>query len=132
MKIFRLGEKDISKDDTKYPVSTGTIEGLAVLKEIPNTGSIRSTLDKYKILNGIRIVPMSDFNISGKSYSISENERIHRLSEQIRESGEISPLIVVVENEGPYVLEGAHRIDALYNLGVKFFPALVVISMDEE
>jgi len=54
------------------------------------------------------------------------------LVKQIRESGEISPLIIVVEEEGPYVLEGSHRIDALSLLKANFFPALVVIDFEND
>jgi hypothetical protein len=39
-------------------------------------------------------------------------------------------LIVAIDKQGPYILEGSTRIDALYNLGVKTFPALVVYDKD--
>jgi ParB-like chromosome segregation protein Spo0J len=37
----------------------------------------------------------------------------------------------VVEKDGPYVLEGGHRLAALHILGAKHLPALVVISHDD-
>jgi hypothetical protein len=99
MYSFKLDGKtefvNVENFDQKYPMSTGSIEGLTVSKDISNTGSIRSTLDSYKVLSGIRIVPMSDFKISGKSYSISENDRIARLAEQIKESGEILNCLII-------------------------------------
>ena len=48
-----------------------------------------------------------------------------------KNSNTISPLIIVVENEGPYILEGSHRSEALFVLGAKTFPALVVVNMEE-
>jgi len=47
------------------------------------------------------------------------------------EEGITSPLIVVIDSDGPYILEGATRIDAIYNLGIKTFPALVVIDKED-
>lgn len=54
------------------------------------------------------------------------------LAEQIRQSGELNPLIVVVDKDGPYILEGGHRYDALGVLGKKSFPAKVVIDRTEQ
>lgn len=118
--------KKAQKDYPNYPLAPSNVSGLNVLTNIPNLSSISSSLDNYTILEGIREVPMSDFNITGKSYSVSENQRISELTKQIQQSQEIAPLIVVIDQEGAYILEGSHRIDALYNLGVKTFPALVV------
>ena len=56
--------------------------------------------------------------------------RCKKLAEQIKESGEISPLIVVEDADGLYILEGSHRYDALYYLGAKSFPALLVIDQN--
>jgi hypothetical protein len=116
----------------EYPVAGSTVSGLRVLPGVPNESSIDSTLIDYVILQNIREVPMSDFDISGRGYSVSENERIVELQEEIKRSKTISPLIVVIEPDGPYILEGSHRIDALYNLGVPTFPALVVLDKERE
>jgi hypothetical protein len=110
----------------EYPVAGQAVDGRIVRDDIPNTSSIASSLDDYTVLPGIREVPMADFNITGKSYSEEGDRRIADLSAAIRASGEITPLIVVVDREGPYILEGATRIDALKRLGAKSFPALVV------
>jgi hypothetical protein len=40
------------------------------------------------------------------------------------------PLVVVVEKDGPYVLEGSHRLEALFELGAQSFPAVVAIDRD--
>jgi hypothetical protein len=115
--------------DNTWPMAGDTVDGRRVLDNIPNTGSIRASLDDYTILPGMREAPMSAFGATGKSYSVSESNRIKQLAMDIEESGEISPLIVVVDNEGPYILEGGHRIEALFLLRAKSFPAIVV--MDE-
>jgi hypothetical protein len=102
------------------------VSGLEVMEgEIPNEDSIESSLDHYHILEGIREVPTSAFE------ELSQGSE--ELANQIRESGKIKPLIVVVDgnkNGIAYILEGSHRFDALNSMGVKSFPAKVVIDED--
>lgn len=130
--IDREGEVPAKKETKEELKKAGDIvDGLKVRKDIPNTESIESSLSDYKILDGIREVSMDEFELTGKGYSTSENERISDLQEEIGESGEINPLIVVKDAEGYYILEGAHRVDALYNLGKKKIPALVVEDLSE-
>ena len=76
-------------------------------------------------------MPLSEFDLTGKSYSTSETARIKNLAEEIKMSQEIKPLIVVRDKEGLYILEGGHRAEALYLLGVKYLPAKLVIDLDE-
>ena len=116
--------------DLKYPKAGNTVNGLSVMGSVDNTNSISSSLENYYVYSGIREFPMSDFG-EGGSYSTSENERSKKLAEEIKMSKQISPLIVVVDEEGPYILEGSHRFDALYLLGIKSFPALLVLDQDE-
>jgi hypothetical protein len=123
-------EIDLESVDGKYPVAGDVVDGREVLDNIDNMGSIEASSYNPKILNGIREVPMSDFHASGKHYSVSGTNHIRKLAEKIRESNAISPLIVMIDDEGPYILEGAHRLEALYLLGAKSFPALVVIDYD--
>lgn len=117
----------------KTPVNS---DGLRVLRDVPNTGSIASSFDEgeYKVMSGIREVDASEFaaiNPKKLSYSASEHDRIVALSAAIGKSKKIKPLIVVhdknEEELGPYVLEGGHRLPALQLLGVKKIPAMVVI-----
>lgn len=115
----------INETIADYKLAGSVVSGLTVRDKVPNTGSISATFSKYKILKGIREVPMSEFN---DEYDI--NTRTKELAEQIKESEEINPLIVAIDNEGAYILEGSHRFDALGILKVKSFPALVVIDED--
>lgn len=108
-----------------YPLAGELVDGLKVRSDVPNMSSISASLDKYKILKGIRKLKFSDF--SGPD---AKTSRIVNLIQQIEENGEINPLIVVVDSDGPYILEGAHRFDALQHMGKKEFPALVVIDED--
>lgn len=111
----------------------GDVDGRRVLKNIDNTDSIASSLNDYRSLPGIREVKISDFpGLTGKSYSVSETERIKKLAEKIKTSGKISPLIVVDDGDpqGPYILEGGHRAEALKLMGAKSFPALVVLDKE--
>ena len=114
----------------EYPIAGKIVDGRTVLDNIDNTSSIGASLYHYKVLNGIREVPMSDFEVSGKHYSVEGTQRIQQLATEIQQSQEISPLIVVVDKEGPYVLEGSHRLSALKLLNAQSFPALVVIDYD--
>jgi hypothetical protein len=130
---FSGTDDDMWKDDKFVygdypPANNSTVDGRTVLNEVPNILSIEATLDDYTILPEIREVRMSEFELTGKSYSEFENNRIRKLAECIKNSNEISPLIVVCEKEGPYILEGSRRIEALYLLGAKSFPAVVVIN----
>lgn len=114
-------------------VETGDIvDGRTVLGDIPNMGSIGSSLDDYEVLDGVREVPFSAFTQLPKLsyYSATEASRTKDLAERIRQSGEIKPLIVVMDEEGPYILEGGHRFDALRELNARSFPALVVRNLD--
>lgn len=117
--------------DKHYPVVKGKSDGREVLNHVPNMESISASLLNYKELPKIRDVPLSDFELSGTSYSASENKRIKDLAEQIRQSNKITPLIVVVDADGPYILEGGHRADALFLLGAKSFPAVVVVDLED-
>lgn len=116
----------------KYKHAKALVDGRVVLDEVPNTDSIGSSLGNYKVLSGIREVPFSAFAPLGppRYYSTSEERRTKNLAAAIFESEEINPLIVVEDIEGPYILEGGHRFDALRELGAKAFPALVVLDLD--
>ena len=91
----------LKKMDKKYPLAGEIVDGRTVLDNIDNMDSIGASLYKYEILEGVREVPMSDFDISGKHYSVEGTRRIKFLMNQIEVSKTISPLIVVVDKEGP-------------------------------
>jgi hypothetical protein len=109
-------------------IAGDVVDGRKVKIPVPNMSSIKASLEDYEVLEGIREVPLSKFSVTGKPkyYSVSEESRTKKLSQQIKDSGIISPLIVVEDNEGFYVLEGGHRFDALRELDAKSFPAVVV------
>jgi 8-oxo-dGTP pyrophosphatase MutT (NUDIX family)/GNAT superfamily N-acetyltransferase len=117
-----------------YPPAKPVVDGLFVRKDVPNTSSIGSSLNEYEVLKGIRVVPMSAFDSAPSDlfYAKDDMERTGLLAQAIRESNEINPLIVVIDEKGPYILEGAHRLGALHILGKKEFPALVVRDLDSE
>jgi SPP1 gp7 family putative phage head morphogenesis protein len=127
----------------KYPKAGKVVDGREVLKNIDNRGSIDSSLNNYESL-GVREVRMTDFQTVRerrerglgeveKRAAADDEEKVEQLKEKIRTAGKISPLIVVDDGhpDGPYVLEGGHRFDALERLGAKSFPALVVLDLDE-
>jgi hypothetical protein len=128
--------------DKLYPKLLGdTCGSLKVRGTIPNLSSIESSLgEDYIELPGIRVVQLQSSKQVQQgpqqqgplSYSSSEERRIRRLAEEINESREINPLIVVIEGkdleEDLYILEGGHRFDALRLLGIKEFPAVVVLE----
>lgn len=111
-------------------VKTGdVISGLTTRDGIPNLGSISSSFDNSQEL-GIHEVPMRFFS-NTKFANVKENDRARALAKEIGVSKEISPLIVAIDAEGPYILEGGHRLQALQELGVDSFPALVVKDLDD-
>lgn len=107
------------------------VDGLAVRDHVPNVGSISATFSSHDDWTelGVRAVPMAAFENVGKPPA---TERVKDLAGQIKENGEINPLIVVFEEHnmaaGPYILEGGHRFDALKILDKTAFPAVVVID----
>lgn len=113
-----------------YTRAGGIVDGREVLDYIPNTDSISASLENYEEVPGIQELPMSAFGLTGQSYSVSENKRISKLTELIRQSNKIAPLIVVEDAEGLYILEGSHRADALYRLKAKSIPALIIRDLD--
>lgn len=120
-------EELLAELDSRYPrVRSGTLVGLSIRIHVPNTSSIGATFKNPIVLPGIREVPMSDFDNSPPD----ADERVRRLAEAIKESGEINPLIVAVDRQGPWVLEGTHRFDALKILGAELMPAMVVLDGD--
>ena len=116
--------------DAMFPKAGGAVDGRMVRGgEIPNIGSVDASMENSTVLRGVREVPMSAFGPGPPEfYSEGERERTTDLAEKIRESGEITPLIVAYDDEGPYVLEGSHRFDALNLLGARSFPALVALD----
>lgn len=127
----RVGTPQGDPEELYKPVGE-LVDGRKVRGEVPNRNSIDATLTEYEELSGIREVPFSAFTQMGplKYHSVAEEKRTKRLAEEIKESGEIAPLIVVVDNEGPYILEGGHRFDALREVGAASFPAVVVIDKE--
>lgn len=123
---------EIAPHPDPFPFVGETVDGRTIGDDVPNTDSISASSMDYEVLPGIREVPFSAFDITGAPsfYSVSEREKTEALAEGIRESGHIVPLIVMIDAEGPWILEGGHRFDALLMLDAKSFPALVVIDND--
>lgn len=112
----------------------GEMDGLIVRKYIPNKSSIDASLSNYRTVLEISAVPFSEFKDIKKPsdmfYAVNDIRKSEKLADEIAVSGEINPLIVVIDKDGPYILEGAHRFVALQILGFKRFPALVVLDDD--
>jgi len=121
MKLYEILEPNYKE----YPIAGKYVDGLQVLDDIPNVSSISASFTNYKILPKIREIPFSDFNGLYQTTTQLKN-----LASQISSSGKIKPLVVVIDNQGPYILEGGHRYAALQIVGKKSFPALIVIDLD--
>jgi hypothetical protein len=107
------------------------VNGMRIREDIPNTSSIGASLSDYST-HGLQEVPMSAFETVGKPRyrSVQEEKRTKELARQIQENKELNPLIVVKDAEGHYILEGGHRFDALRELGIDSFPALMVHDLE--
>jgi disulfide oxidoreductase YuzD len=109
------------------------VAGLTVREYVPNIDSISASLDNYEVLSGIRKVPARAFDAEYLD-SLRDrglDKRTADLSEQIKQSKEINPLIVAVDSKGAYIIEGGHRFDALMTQGRDSVPAKVVIDQDD-
>lgn len=133
-KTAQMSEINISQWDSLYPRAGGVVSGLTVNQGlVPNTESISAGMNDWYELPGIREVPMSAFGSAkprDNFYAANDIRRAKSLAEEIRNSGWIDPLIVGIDAEGPYILEGGHRFVALGELGVASLPALVVVDLD--
>jgi hypothetical protein len=109
----------------EYKRAGNVVAGLKVRKDVPNLGSISASLSDYEELPGIREVPLSAFD---PQYKPARDDSTTALAKQISKNKEINPLIVAIDDQGPYIIEGGHRFDAMYLLGMKSFPAVVVID----
>ena len=116
----------------EYPLADKYVDGLLISDNIPNMSSIGASLYDYKILKGVREVPFSAFYTSNNYGSSDHSKKVKKLIEEINNNNYIDPLIVVIDDEGPYILEGSHRFDALVELGKKSFPALVVLDLESK
>lgn len=118
-------------DVRTYPKAGRYVDGLLVRDHVPNLSSIDGYFSDSETLRGVRVVPMSDFGgPRSVFYARDDFERSERLAEAIAESEEINPLIIGVDAEGPFILEGAHRFVALYYLKKRQFPAIVVVDLE--
>jgi len=118
---------------SEYPMAGSSIGNLRVSNEIPNLSSISATLNEWEELPGIRKVPMKDFDFTSLHdlyYSKSDFDRVRELAKEIERNEYIDPLIVVIDCEGLYVLEGGHRLGALFILKKKAIPALIVLDTE--
>ena len=122
----------VIEESVELPLVGESVSGLTVRHDIPNQASIESSLEDYEILKGIREIPTSETGeiTQPKFYSVEQEEVTRKLAEEIKASGEINPLILVITDTGDYILEGSHRLDALRLLGIKSFPAQVVIDRE--
>ena len=126
--------------DLLYPrLSSTNVCGLDVIQgPVPNTSSISSSLTDYEELQGLRVVPLSAFEVTDAKdlfYAANDIDRVKNLAQQIDHNKKITPLIVVHDNKGAYILEGGHRLAALKQLGITHFPAMVIVdneSVNEE
>jgi len=135
-RITAAGIRRISQSltDSMYPLAGSTVDGLEVGSEIPNQDSIDASFTDYRVLEGVREVPLRVFDVTSPRdlfYAANDVEWSEELAGEIERSGRIDPLIVVVDSEGPYILEGAHRLGALSVLGKRSLPALVVVEEEE-
>ncbi len=123
--------------DAIFPRASGVVDGRRVRPEIPNQDSIDAGLSgtDYTVLPGVREVsiqsefgPYAQAPLHKRVYAKDDADRVRALAAEIKASGEINPLIVGIDADGPYIIEGGHRLDALIELGAKSFPAQIVVE----
>lgn len=128
-------EKALIPQQALKSVNVGDkVDGRTVLDGVPNMSSIGASLDEYTIVEGIKEIPLSAFDNEYVSSIKAENldKRTKELAAAIKKSKQITPLIVVADSKGFYVLEGGHRFDALIASKAKSLPAVVVIDESDK
>jgi hypothetical protein len=121
----------IDEANDRYPPAGSVVDGRAVRDHVPNTESIDGYFSEQEELSKVREVPMADMGSPGSVfYAADDFARSKRLAAAISESEEINPLIIGYDEKGAFVIEGAHRLVALYYLEAKSFPAVVVVGVD--
>ncbi len=136
-------EHTIAAADESYRKAGKEVDGRKVLSKVHNVSSINSSIEDPETLPGIREIPLDAFQSIrerrkqgkgevGRRTSADDERRVEELAANIKENKKISPLIVVDDGdpEGPYVLEGGHRLDALERIGAESLPALVVLDLN--
>ena len=125
-------EDYIGKYHAHYKPAADTVDGRSVLPNIDNQDSIGASLNDYHVLPGVREFNMDEINAHPNSmfYAADDHKRVRELAKKIKHSNSISPLIMAIDKDGPYILEGAHRAGALHMLGAKSFPAQVVLDKE--
>lgn len=117
----------------KYPPAGSVVDGLSVKGPVSDIESIGASLENYEVLSGVREVSMRYFGpYNGPEsmfYDARDIRRAADLAEKVKISRKITPLIVIEDKEGPYLLEGLHRYVAIRELGKKSFPAIVAVDM---
>lgn len=113
----------------RYPRASEEVAGYRVGENTPNMLSLHGM--EGDLLPGVREFSFSEFGDIGRESSfvnVKDTQKTESLAEAIRASKRIDPLIVAIDEEGPYIIEGAHRFDALRKLGVDRFPARVFME----
>lgn len=109
------------------PRTGASVDGRMVRAHVPNRSSIEASIANAEVLPGVRSIPLAAFDYKPGD----PDQRTLKLAAEIEESEELNPLIVGIDGKGPYVIEGGHRLDALYVLKAMELPAVVVIDLDE-
>ena len=79
-------------------------------------------------LHDLRIVPLDRLSL----HEAHDGDRLSLLAERIREEGvQRHPVIVSAQREGYLVLDGAHRVQALKNIGCRFVLAQEIDPPEE-
>lgn len=128
-------EKALASQKAFKSVNVGDkVDGRTVLDGVPNMSSIGASLDEYTVVEGIKEIPLSAFDSEYVSSIKADklDKRTRELADAIKESKQITPLIVVADSKGFYVLEGGHRFDALIASKAKSLPAVVVIDESDK
>lgn len=111
-----------------------TVDGLTVGQlNDEDAATLATEFDEVR-MRGVQAVDLTEFAEDPADLLINKPARIAELADQITESGRIDPIVAVNMDPGLRVVEGAHRIEALRQLGKTQIPALVVddISQAEE
>lgn len=111
------------------------IQNFGDLDTRPNRESLlqcgQASFNDFEVVPGTYKIPLSELGDLAGYSNARDRERIENLAAAIKESGEIEPVFVALDQEGLWLVEGQHRSRALRLLGYDSVPARVMVDLDD-
>lgn len=91
----------------------------------------QASFNDFEVVPGTYKILFSDMGELDGYNNAKDRARIEALAAAIKESGEIEPVFIALDQEGFWLVEGQHRSRALRLLGYDGIPARVMVDLDD-